>query len=327
MATTTELVNELARLTNKPKVTFKGKSKEKLIILLHETRKRKNYPKRGKHVWLGTPRKRRKSRRKSRRSSSLKHRKHVWLVSPRSRPRRRRKSPKRHKSRRRSSPRRRPRRRSSPRRHIRSKSVSWGGKHVTYGSPTRKKRYSARRARRSSLRHKRSYLTRISSPGRRRSTPRSKIASWKRVYASPRRRNSRRRSLSRSRSRRVRSPTKKHYVDELARLTGRTKKYYNSWPKPELAQRLDAAQDERWIPKHGKHVWVSTPPKRSRRISRKRSRRSSRKHSKKKTYKTECKSYQTRVNGRCRNKPCKKDKIRDNITKKCRKKKSGGNGR
>ena len=60
MATKTELVEELARLTNEPKVTFKGKSKEKLIILLHETRKRKNSPKRGKHVWLGTPRKRRK---------------------------------------------------------------------------------------------------------------------------------------------------------------------------------------------------------------------------------------------------------------------------
>jgi hypothetical protein len=29
------------------------------------------------------------------------------------------------------------------------------------------------------------------------------------------------------------------------------------------------------------------------------------------------------VNGRCRNKPCKKDKIRDRVTKKCRKKKSG----
>ena len=251
MTTKTELVDELARLTNEPKVTFKGKSKEKLIILLHETHKRKNYPKRGKHV-------------------------------------------------------------------------SFGQHHVTYGSPVRKKRYSGR-ARRSSLRPKRSYRTRISSP---------------------RRRNSRRGSRSRSRSRRVRSPTKKYYVDELARITGRTKKYYNSWSKPELEQRLYATKDEHWTPKHGKHVWLSTPPKRSRKRSRRspkrskhvyigtppkrrrRSRRKSRsrrrKRSNKKTYKTECKSYQTRVNGICRNKPCKGDKIRDQVTKRCRKKKSGG---
>ena len=271
MTTKTELVDELARLTNEPKVTFKGKSKEKLIILLHETHKRKNYPKRGKHV-------------------------------------------------------------------------SFGQHHVTYGSPVRKKRYSGGRARRSSLRPKRSYRTRISSPRRRSPSPRTKISSWKRAYASPRRRNSRRGSRSRSRSRRVRSPTKKYYVDELARITGRTKKYYNSWSKPELEQRLYATKDEHWTPKHGKHVWLSTPPKRSRKRSRRRSpkrskhvyigtppkrrrrsRRKSRsrrrKRSNKKTYKTECKSYQTRVNGICRNKPCKGDKIRDQVTKRCRKKK------
>jgi len=122
----------------------------------------------------------------------------------------------------------------------------------------------------------------------------------------------------------VRSPTKKYYVDELARITGRTKKYYNSWSKPELEQRLYATKDEHWTPKHGKHVWLSTPPKRSRKRSRRKSRSRRRKRSNKKTYKTECKSYQTRVNGRCRNKPCKGDKIRDQVTKRCRKKKSGG---
>ena len=98
MTTKTELVNELSRLTGEQKKTFKVMTKEQLIILLHETGKRKDLrPIHGKHVWLVNPPKRRRSSRRSNRISP-KRNKHVRLVSPRSRPKRRRKSPKRSKS-------------------------------------------------------------------------------------------------------------------------------------------------------------------------------------------------------------------------------------
>ena len=319
MSTKTDLVNELSRLTGEQKKTFKSLSKEELIILLHETRKRKNRPTYGKHVWLSTPPKRRKSRRRSR--GSPKRSKHVWLVSPRSRPRRKRKSPKRRRSKsrsRRASPKRRrsrrrsrkrSRRRSSLRRRKRN-GVSFGGKHVLFGTP--KRRRSSRRRSRGILKAKRSYRSKISYSPRR--TKRQILAAANRRSPSPKRR------ISRSRSpRRSRSPTKKSYVDELARLTGRTKSYYNSWSKHELKQRLYATEEEHWSPKHGKHVWLSTPPKR--RKSRKRSRKRSRKKRSKK--KVPCKTHQERnERGRCVNKPCKPGKIRDKVTKRCRKKKN-----
>ena len=118
------------------------------------------------------------------------------------------------------------------------------------------------------------------------------------------------RSKSMKRSESSNGLLKKDLVDELSKLTGQTKKFYNSWSKDELIQRLEAAKDENWNSE-------KSAPKRMSRPSRRSSRRSRRTAGSK----SPCKPYQNRVNGRCVNKPCKEGKIRDRITKRCRNKK------
>jgi hypothetical protein len=324
MSTKKELVDELSRLTGEQKKTFKDMSKEKLIILLHETSKNNNLrPTHSKHVWLSTPPKTKRSRRKQTGLS-----KHVWLVSPRSRPKRKRKSPMRSlKSRRYSS--------VSPRRYTsrinsrvvsskrnrskRGKGVSWGGKHVLLGNP--KRRRNSMKVSRSILKPKKGYINVISY--------------------SPKKYKSREQIIIDAKTRSP-SPTKKSYVDTLSHITGRTKKFYSEWTKSELKERLHATEYENWSPIHGKHVWSPrkrVSPKRvsrkrvsrkrvsRKRVSRKRvsRKRVSRKRvsRKRSTSKVSCKSYQKRnENGRCVNKECKDGKIRDRITKKCRNKKN-----
>ena len=111
------------------------------------------------------------------------------------------------------------------------------------------------------------------------------------------------------------SETKKSLVDELARLTGSTKSSYKDWSKAELTQRLMAIGHEDWGkagPVTGKKKVKISSRSRAKKI------RSKKKSSKKKK---SCEPYQQRVNGRCVNKPCGDGKIRDRVTKRCRKKK------
>jgi hypothetical protein len=318
MSTKKELVDELSRLTGEQKKTFKDMSKEKLIILLHETGKNNNLrPTHSKHVWLSTPPKSKRSRRKPTVLS-----KHVWLVSPRSRPKRKRRSPMRSIKSRRYTSRINSRVVSAKRnrnRNInrnRSKRISWGGKHVLLGNPKRRRRNSMKVSR-SILKPKKSYRNVISY--------------------SPKKTKSRQQIIIDANTRSP-SPTKKSYVDTLSHITGRTKKFYSEWTKSELKERLHATEYESWSPIHGKHVWsprkrvsrkrVSRKRVSRKRVSRKRvsRKRVSRKRVSRKRVsrkRVSCKSYQKRnENGRCINKECKDDKIRDRITKKCRNKKN-----
>jgi hypothetical protein len=302
MSTKKELVDELSRLTGEQKKTFKDMSKEKLIILLHETGKNNNLrPTHSKHVWLSTPPKSKRSRRKPTVLS-----KHVWLVSPRSRPKRKRRSPMRSIKSRRYTSRINSRVVSAKRnrnrninRNInrnRSKRISWGGKHVLLGNPKRRRRNSMKVSR-SILKPKKSYRNVISY--------------------SPKKTKSRQQIIIDANTRSP-SPTKKSYVDTLSHITGRTKKFYSEWTKSELKERLHATEYESWSPIHGKHVWSPRKRVSRKRVSRK---RVSRKRVSRK--RVSCKSYQKRnENGRCINKECKDDKIRDRITKKCRNKKN-----
>jgi hypothetical protein len=287
MATKTELVNELSRLTGEQKKDFNGMKKNELIILLHETQKRKDLrPTYGKHVWLVSPRSRPKRKSSNRRKSPVKS------------------SPKRRISRSRPKSRRRRSRTPTPYLH-RSKGVSWGGKHVLFRTPVRR-RSSGKRSR-SILKAKRSYKARISYSPRK---------STREILAIANRHSH---THVRHRSGKVGSPTKKYYVDNLSRFTGRKKSVYNSLSKEELKQRMKAVAKEHCMSEHGTNLWLRTPPKCSG------SRRTSRRRSRKKSSKTKkpCKSYQRRnENGRCANKPCKEGKIRDKVSKKCRKKKN-----
>lgn len=175
--------------------------------------------------------------------TSHKHRKsHVRMSSPK---------------RRRSASKRKSRRRRSRTSYRNSKEVSWGGKHVYLNSHVPHRRSSGRRSR-GILRPKRSYRAKISySP---RKTKRQILDMANKLNRT-----------RMSRSRKVRSPTKKYYVDEIARITGSKKSAYNEWSKEELKQRLEALSEEHWTPTHGKHVWLETPPKRLRSRSRRKS--------------------------------------------------------